>query len=115
LLTVITVRKCSDRVRYHRAECRDVEREAPAGTDAEPEAVLQEVFGREPTPHEAAVLSETVDQLLAGLDEDERPIVELSLQGYSTQEISDRLGQPERSVRRPRERVRERLERERDR
>src|SRR5262245_66061007 len=34
LLTVITVRKRSDRVRYHRAECRDVDREASAGTDA---------------------------------------------------------------------------------
>jgi RNA polymerase sigma-70 factor (ECF subfamily) len=49
--------------------------------------------------------------LLAGLDEDERGIVELSLQGHSTQEISDRLGHPERTVRRLRERVRQRLER----
>jgi RNA polymerase sigma-70 factor (ECF subfamily) len=48
---------------------------------------------------------------LAGLDEDERPIVELSLQGYTTREISDQTGQPERSVRRLRERVRHRLER----
>jgi RNA polymerase sigma-70 factor (ECF subfamily) len=56
-------------------------------------------------------LSETVDRLLAGLDEDERPVVELSLQGYSTQEISQRLDCPERSVRRLRERVRGRLER----
>src|SRR5262245_35971583 len=115
LLTVITVRKCSDRVRYHRAECRDVEREASAGTNAEPDAALQEAFGREPTPHEAVVLAETVDQLLGSLDEDERPIVESSLQGYSTQEISEKRGQPERSVRRLRERVRKRLERERDR
>lgn len=108
LLTVITVRKCSERVAYHRAACRDVQREAApptteSGTTAEP-------LGREPTPLEAVVLSETVDQLLAGLDEDERPILELSLQGYTTQEISDRLGQPERTVRRLRERVRKRLE-----
>jgi RNA polymerase sigma-70 factor (ECF subfamily) len=33
------------------------------------------------------------------------------LQGYSTQEISEHLGMPERSVRRLRERVRKRLER----
>ena len=109
LLTVITVRKCSDRVRYHRAECRDVQR------DAGHDDAVQESFGREPMPHEAVVLNETVDQLLADLDDDERPVVELSLQGYSTTEISDRLGQPERSVRRLRERVRKRLERERDR
>ena len=43
---------------------------------------------REPTPSEAAVLSETVDQLFADLDEDERPVLELSLLGYTTREIS---------------------------
>lgn len=115
LLTVITVRKCLDRVAYYRTEGRDVEREVSAAPGAEPGALLQEAFGREPTPLEAVVLSETVDQLLGGLDDDQRPIVELSLQGYTTQEISERLGQPERTVRRLRERVRKRLERERDR
>jgi RNA polymerase sigma-70 factor (ECF subfamily) len=35
----------------------------------------------------------------------------MSLQGYSTQEISERLGRAERSVRRLRERVRLQLER----
>jgi hypothetical protein len=34
-------------------------------------------------------LSETLERLLCGLDQDERPIVELSLQGYSTREISE--------------------------
>ena len=71
-----------------------------------------EVPGREPTPHEAAELSETVDRLLAELDEDERPVIELSLQGYTAREISQRLDRAERTVRRLRERVRSRLERE---
>jgi RNA polymerase sigma-70 factor (ECF subfamily) len=60
---------------------------------------------------EAAVLSETVQQLLAGLDEEERPILELSLQGHTTREISERLGRAERTVRLLRESVRHRLER----
>ncbi len=110
LLTCITVRKCADRVRYHRAECRDLAREesAPAGSDyVEP---WRAVPGREPTPDEAAVLAETVDHLLRGLDGDERSVVELSLQGYTAQEISATLGRAERSVRRLRERVRKRLE-----
>ena len=67
---------------------------------------------REPTPYEAALLTETVDRLLAGMDETERPVIELSLQGYSTQEISERLQRSERTVRRIRERVRRRLEEE---
>src|SRR5205085_10142310 len=110
LLTLITVRKCAERAAYHRAQCRDAAREvSPArGDEAAP---WLEPFGREPTPLEAALLSETVEQLLAGLDEAERPILELSLQGYSTGEISEMLGRAERTVRLLREGVRHRLER----
>jgi RNA polymerase sigma-70 factor, ECF subfamily len=111
LLTLITLRKCADHVAYHRAERRDAAREAAGPYDGEEGAPWQEALSREPTPVEAALLAETVEQLLAGLDDDERPIVELSLQGYTTQEISQRLGHPERTVRRLRERVRHRLER----
>jgi RNA polymerase sigma-70 factor (ECF subfamily) len=110
LLTLITVRKCAERAAYHRAERRDAAREAPA-SPGEEAAPWLEHFGREPTPLEAAVLSETVDQLLAGLDEEERPILELSLQGYTTREISDQLGRAERTVRLLREGIRHRLER----
>jgi len=109
LLTCITVRKCADRVRYHRTEARDIAREevVPAARDsAEP---WLEAVGREPTPEQAAVLAETVEQLLRGLEGDERSVVEMSLQGYSTQEISDSLCRAERSVRRLRERVRKQL------
>src|SRR5260370_19543483 len=63
------------------------------------------------TPLEAVVLSETVEEWLAGLDEEERPILELSLQGYTTREISERLGRAERTVRLLREGVRHRLQR----
>jgi RNA polymerase sigma-70 factor, ECF subfamily len=109
LLTLLTLRKCADRARFHRAGCRDAGREAIAPAGA-PEPWRQ-AAGREPTPEEGAALAETVELLLRGLDEDERPIVELSLQGYSTQEISEQLGRAERSVRRLRERVRRQLER----
>jgi RNA polymerase sigma-70 factor (ECF subfamily) len=110
LLTTITLRKCADRVRYHRAECRDIAREAAAPAGAEEAAPWRDAVSREPTPEEAAVLAETVEQLLRGLDGDERSIVELSLQGYSTEEISAQLGRASRSVRRLRERVRKQLE-----
>ena len=48
--------------------------------------------------------------LLRGLRGDERSVVELSLQGFTAQEISGTLGRAERSVRRLRERVRKQLE-----
>ena len=82
---------------------------APAG--AADSAYLPEALTREPTPLEAVVLDETVEQLLAGLDEDERAIVELSLQGHTTREVSEQLDVTERTVWRVRERVRHRLER----
>src|SRR5262249_42813161 len=112
LLMRITLRKCADRVRYHRAECRDVAREA--GTPAAGDEPWREAVGREPTPEQAVVLGETVEQVMRGLNEDERAVIELSLQGYSTQEISDQLGRATRSVRRLRERVRIQLERMRE-
>ena len=111
LLTVITLRKCLDRVEYHRAERRAVQREAAAQPGTPGSEPWWEAVAREPTPEEAAVLAETVEQLLRGLEEDERPVLEMSLQGYTTQEICARLGRPERSIRRLRERVRKRLER----
>jgi RNA polymerase sigma-70 factor (ECF subfamily) len=110
LLTCITLRKCADRVRYYRAECRDVAREAVAPPEDET-ALWRDAVSREPTPEQAAALAETVEQVLMRLDADERSIIELSLQGYTTQEISEQLGRAERSVRRLRERVRKQLER----
>src|SRR5262249_50094075 len=110
LLTLIAVRKCAERAAYHRAERRDAAREVspPRGDETAPGL---DPLGREPTPLEAAVLSETIAHLLASLDEDERPIVEMSLQGHTTREISGCLGRAERTVRLLRERVRHRLER----
>src|SRR5262249_5020456 len=111
LLTLITLRKCADRVEYHHAQCRDAAREVAATPGAEGATPWPDAPGREPTPLEVAVLNETVEQLLAGLDENKRPVLELSLQGYTTREISERLGRAERTVRLLREGLRQRLER----
>jgi RNA polymerase sigma-70 factor (ECF subfamily) len=111
LLTQITLRKCADRIEYHRAQRRDVAREVQNSNDAGSLPPWCAVFDREPSPVEAAILAETVEQVLAGLGETERVVVELSLQGYTTGEISERLGRAERTVRRVRERVKGRLER----
>jgi RNA polymerase sigma-70 factor (ECF subfamily) len=111
LLTCITLRKCADKVRYHRAECRDMAREAAPPPGAQNPEFWPEGVSQEPSPEHAAILAETVEQVLHRLNADERPILELSLQGYTTQEISAQLGRAERSVRRLREHVRKQLER----
>jgi RNA polymerase sigma-70 factor (ECF subfamily) len=111
LLTLITLRKCADRAEYFLADRRDATREAtgPTGGDG-PDAWLV-VLDRQPRPEEAVILAETVEHLFREVSAHERPILELSLQGYTSAEISDRLGRAERSVRRLRERIRKRIER----
>ena len=110
LLTLITIRKCADRARYYEADCRNVGREVGASSGSGSAPLWLAAAGREPTPDEAVVLAEIVEDLLGRLGGDERMIVELSLQGYSTLEISEQTGRAERSVRRLRERVRKHLE-----
>jgi RNA polymerase sigma-70 factor (ECF subfamily) len=112
LLTTITVRKCADRARYHQAEKRDVRKEA--ASPAHDSAPWIAAVSREPTPEHAAMLSEVMADLFGRLEADERTMIELSLQGFSTQEISEQTGRAERSVRRLRERVRKFLERQQD-
>ena len=113
LLTMLTLRKCADRAAYYRAGKRDVTREANTGApeDSAP-GVVDLALDREPLPDEAAALAETVEALFRTIDDpDERAILEMSLQGYTATEISERLGRAERSVRRLREHIRKRLER----
>src|SRR3954447_12659263 len=111
LLTLITLRKCADRAEYFLAERRDAAREAtgPDGGDGTDAWLV--ALDREPRPEEAVILAETVEHLFRDVSAHERPILELSLQGYTVSEISVRLCRAERSVRRLREQIRKRLER----
>jgi RNA polymerase sigma-70 factor (ECF subfamily) len=115
LLTHITLRKCADRAQHYKAARRDVNREqaGPAGgAEDTPPPLWALAVDREPEPFEAAILAETVEALFRdAYDEDEKAVLELSLQGCSSAEISAKLGRAERSVRRMRERIRTRLER----
>jgi DNA-directed RNA polymerase specialized sigma24 family protein len=108
LLTLITLRKCADRADYHMAGRRDVAREERAGEDGE--APWESALGREPSPQEIAIFTETLERLFLETAPEDRPILELSLQGLSAAEISLQLGRALRTVHRVRERVRRRLE-----
>jgi RNA polymerase sigma-70 factor (ECF subfamily) len=111
LLTVITLRKCADRAEFFRADRRDAAREATGPADCDGPDPGLAALDREPRPEEAVILAETVEHLFRDVSAHERPILELSLQGYTAPEISVQLGRAERSVRRLRERIRKRLER----
>jgi RNA polymerase sigma-70 factor (ECF subfamily) len=106
MLTVITVRKCLNRAAYFRTARRDVRRQVPL---AEGDHSPLQLLTREPTPDEAALLMEIVQELMADLDGRERTMLSLSLQGYTVKEISPQVERSERTVQRLLERVRTQL------
>jgi RNA polymerase sigma-70 factor (ECF subfamily) len=108
LLTVLTVRKCGHQVEHFHAGRRDVRREA-APRPASDSAPDWDAAAPEPTPSEAVLLAETLQQVLDRLREDQRPIVLLRLQGFSVREISEQAGCTERTVERVLKTVREAL------
>src|SRR5947199_164230 len=66
----------------------------------------------EPSPADAAALTDTVGRLLRGLDPLQRRMVRLRLEGYRLDEIAATVRRSERTVRRLLEQVRWRLEEE---
>jgi RNA polymerase sigma-70 factor (ECF subfamily) len=113
LLATITVRKCRNRYEKLRAQKRGGDREQPFPQQPEEDGLppVEEPPDREPTPEEALLLVETVERLLSGLNAVDLRIAEMSLQGYDVAEISVEIGRAERSVRRVRQFLRQRLER----
>jgi RNA polymerase sigma-70 factor (ECF subfamily) len=100
ILTLITVRKCGRWREHFQAGMRDVAVEVRAW----------EVLDREPSPEEAAVLTETVEQVMRGLEGPQRDVVLLSLQGHTVAEVSTAVGRTRRTVQRVLREVRQRLE-----
>ena len=110
MLVVLTQWKCGRRMNYFHAACRDVGREVPAELQVDGSYSDVGVQDDEPTPAEAAMLTDTVERLMRALEGRQREVLTLSLQGYGPAEISGQLGCTERTVYRVLERVREWLE-----
>ena len=89
----------------------DVPREVAWQGRADRKNVGWDLVDREPTPLEAAVLADTVNELFRGMDEPDRETVSMLLQGYTAQEVAASRSCSERTVRRVRSRVKERLKR----
>jgi RNA polymerase sigma-70 factor (ECF subfamily) len=110
MLVVITLRKCGRRVDHFHAACRDVQREVGLQPPADRSGAGWEVASGEPTPEEAALLTDTVESILCRLDGRHREIFSLTLQGYTAPEVSAAVGCTERTVYRVLERVKDWLE-----
>jgi len=113
LLTRITVRKCGKWIEYYQAAGRDIEREA-ARPGASEDSSSWHFLDREPSPSEVAMLGETVEIVLKGLDERERQIAALSLEGWTVAEIKTEVRCCQSKIYRVLNLIRVRLERARD-
>jgi len=113
LLTRITINKCHKWVDYYQAQARQLDREQAPRRDSDSSSGW-EFLDREPTPSEASMLAETLERSLKDLDEREREMVMLSLDGYTVAEVSGRLDCTESKVYRVLRLIRQRLERMRD-
>jgi RNA polymerase sigma factor (sigma-70 family) len=104
LLVTITLNKTRDLVKHERRQRRDVAREQAMPRDDEAESawwVLEQMEAAEPSPAEAAVLNEALEQRLEALaDPDLQRIALWRLEGYTNREIADELGCVERTVER---------------
>ena len=110
MLVVLTLRKCGRRIDHFHAASRDVEREVGDPVLLDPSDSGLGLRAADPTPAEAAMLTETVEQLMNSLSGRHRQILALSLQGYAPPEISAQLGCTERTVYRVLEGVKDWLE-----
>jgi DNA-directed RNA polymerase specialized sigma24 family protein len=93
ILVLITLRKSID-LRTH-------ERRQKRGGGGPVEADLSDLLSREPGPDLAAAVAEECGRLMARLGDDElREIALLRMEGYTDDEIADRLGCARRTVQR---------------
>jgi DNA-directed RNA polymerase specialized sigma24 family protein len=103
LLIMITARKAID-LRQHENRKRRGGGAAPvvprAGEESQTDP-LDQVVGREPTPAFAAQLAEECQRLLAGLNDPElRQLALWKMEGYTNEDIAERLGVVARTVER---------------
>jgi RNA polymerase sigma factor (sigma-70 family) len=101
LLCAITLTKVREQSRFHLRQKRGLDREVPLTPPGVDSGVSQ--FGpadAQASPAEAAEFADQFQRLLAGLDEEERQVIDLKLQECNNEEVAERLGISERTVRR---------------
>lgn len=111
VLLMLTARKAADLVERDTAAKRGGGRVVPfsalAGNEGDSEPVVERADD-EPNPHEAAVLAESLDQLLTSLpDEELRRIAVWKLEGHTNEEISGLMGRALATVERKLKRIRD--------
>lgn len=109
LLVAITLHKLRRQVERHTADKRNVGAERQLHDPESMYGISYQALAREPSPEEAVALTDTLQEIMAGLDPVQRHMVELRLQGYSVGEIVLETQRSATTVRRVLDRFREKL------
>lgn len=110
LLVVIGLNKLRRNIEFHSAGKRGFQREAHLGPQSDTMAEQFEPVAASPPPDAELAVLEEIEQLSEGLDEVQRRVLELRLQGYQLEEIAADVARSERTVRRVMDKIRLRLE-----
>jgi RNA polymerase sigma-70 factor (ECF subfamily) len=98
LLTYLTVCKVDRRIRKHLAAKRDVRKETAPATNEDGETSGFQAAAPDPTPAEAAMVTDTLTELMSRLDPSDQQVLTMRLQGHSPSEIAAEVGLSERTV-----------------
>lgn len=109
LLVSITLHKLQDQVDRHTADKRSVDMERSFGSEDSMAGIRPQLLSRDPSPLEAATLTDELEQAMRPLQSGERRMLELRLQGYNHEEIAGAMDCSERTVIRTLNRVKEHL------
>lgn len=106
LLVSMTLNKLRNKVDWHTAAKRDVSVERPmsGGNSSFPSAF--DVDGESPSPEAVVAFLDLLEHFMNDLRENDRMVLEMRLQGLKQEEIAEKMGCTERTVRRTLERIR---------
>jgi len=110
LLSSITINKVLQQVQKHRRKKRSIDLEKSVSGDGAALGISVEMLTREPSPSVALAMIEEMEKVMSELDPLQRRILEMRLQGRSTEQIAGEISRSERTVRRMLEKIRTTLE-----
>ena len=113
LLCAITLTKVREKVRFHRRDKRNIDREVQP--QANEDSPTSDPFSSESAglnPAEEVEFADALEHLVSSLDEKQRRLLDLKTQGLDNDEIATEFGCSERSIRRMLATLRERFEAE---
>ncbi len=104
LLVRITIHKTLRQIAHHRRAKRDARMEMGQGESNQ--EYLQSMLNGDPSPEDAIVLLDELEHFLSQLTPEDRQILEMRMEGYTTSDISKKLNINDRRIRRLMERIR---------